>query len=148
MTYNDFLWAKDKICFMSGWKIDSPKYQVRTIVFWSFLGINSCVLSICAQITEALFTEIWESLAHIADIDKDGQISKAEWLAMWSVYKKEIMAQEKKDHDFLAHYYKQSKEKHEKKDKEAEDLANGRLEMEMAASNQESMDWPVELVRN
>ena len=29
LTYNDFLWAKDKICYMSGWKIDSPKYQVR-----------------------------------------------------------------------------------------------------------------------
>ena len=28
LTYNDFLWAKDKICGMSGWKIDSYKYKV------------------------------------------------------------------------------------------------------------------------
>ena len=43
---------------MSGWKIDSPKYKI----------------------TEALFKEIWESLEHIADIDKDGKITKAEWV--------------------------------------------------------------------
>ena len=75
---------------------------------------------------------------------------------MWSVYKREIVAQEKKDKDFMKHYYKQSKDKHEKKDDKEKDggeaqggdLTNGHLEMEMAASsNQESMDWPVELVR-
>jgi hypothetical protein len=48
LTYKDFLWAKDKICYMSGWKIDSPKYKV----------------------TEMLFHEIWESLETIADLDK------------------------------------------------------------------------------
>ena len=58
LTYNDFLWAKDKICYMSGWKIDNPKYKI----------------------TEALFKEIWESLEQIADIDKDGKITKTEWV--------------------------------------------------------------------
>ena len=58
LTYNDFLWAKDKICYMSGWKIDSPKYKI----------------------TEALFKEIWESLGHIADVDNDGKITKSEWV--------------------------------------------------------------------
>ena len=58
LTYKDFLWAKDKICFMSGWKIDSPKYKI----------------------TEALFNEIWESLEFLADVDKDGKITKTEWV--------------------------------------------------------------------
>ena len=58
LTYKDFLWAKDKICYMSGWKIDSPKYKI----------------------TEALFHEIWESLEIIADVDKDGKITKTEWV--------------------------------------------------------------------
>ena len=58
LTYKDFLWAKDKICYMSGWKIDSPKYKI----------------------TEALFHEIWESLEIIADVDKDGKITKKEWV--------------------------------------------------------------------
>ena len=31
------------------------------------------------KITEALFKEIWESLTHIADVDKDGKITKKEW---------------------------------------------------------------------
>lgn len=66
LTYKDFLWAKDKICYMSGWKIDSPKYKI----------------------TEALFHEIWESLEIIADVDKDGKITKTEWLMMWKTYKK------------------------------------------------------------
>ena len=43
---------------MSGWKIDSPKYKI----------------------TEALFHEIWESLEIIADVDKDGKITKKEWV--------------------------------------------------------------------
>ena len=59
LTYNDFLWAKDKICYMSGWKIDNPKYKI----------------------TEALFKEIWESLEQIADIDRDGKITKTEWVS-------------------------------------------------------------------
>ena len=58
LTYKDFLWAKDKICYMSGWKIDSPKYKI----------------------TEALFHQIWESLEIIADVDKDGKITKTEWV--------------------------------------------------------------------
>ena len=37
--FQDFQWAKDKICCMSGWKIDSEKYRK----------------------TEKLFTEIWVS---------------------------------------------------------------------------------------
>ena len=44
---------------MSGWKIDSPKYKI----------------------TEALFHEIWESLEIIADVDKDGKITKTEWVS-------------------------------------------------------------------
>ena len=47
LTYNDFLWAKDKICYMSGWKIDNPKYKI----------------------TEALFKEIWDSLEEIAEAE-------------------------------------------------------------------------------
>jgi hypothetical protein len=39
-TVQDFQWAKDKICCMSGWKIDSEKYRK----------------------TEKLFTEIWVRL--------------------------------------------------------------------------------------
>ena len=63
LTYKDFLWAKDKICYMSGWKIDSPKYKI----------------------TEALFHEIWESLEIIADLDKDGKITKTEWVSCFSI---------------------------------------------------------------
>ena len=44
---------------MSGWKIDSYKYKI----------------------TETLFKEIWESLAHIADINNDGRITQAEWVS-------------------------------------------------------------------
>ena len=51
---------------MSGWKIDSPKYKI----------------------TEALFNEIWESLEVLADIDKDGKITKTEWVS-----KKKILLQ-------------------------------------------------------
>ena len=43
---------------MSGWKIDSPKYKI----------------------TEALFNEIWDSLELLADVDKDGKITKTEWV--------------------------------------------------------------------
>lgn len=83
LTYKDFLWAKDKICYMSGWKIDSPKYKI----------------------TEALFNEIWESLEILADVDKDGKITKTEWLKMWTSYKKEIMDKEKEGKEFLKLYY-------------------------------------------
>lgn len=68
LTYNDFLWAKDKICCMSGWKIDSPKYKI----------------------TEALFKEIWASLEDAADIDKDGKITKNEWVRDSGNYNKRI----------------------------------------------------------
>ena len=54
------LWAKDKICFMSGWKIGTDKYKE----------------------TEALFKSIWASLEALADINKDGKITKAEWVCM------------------------------------------------------------------
>ena len=60
---------------MSGWKIDSPKYKI----------------------TEALFNEIWESLEVLADIDKDGKITKTEWVSKkkntttgWFNWKKKI----------------------------------------------------------
>ena len=49
---------------MSGWKIDSPKYKI----------------------TEALFNEIWESLELLADIDKDGKITKTEWVSTKKYY--------------------------------------------------------------
>ncbi|TRY68920.1 hypothetical protein TCAL_05220 [Tigriopus californicus] len=89
LTYNDFLWAKDKICYMSGWKIDSPKYKI----------------------TEALFHEIWDSLVQIADMDKDGKITKKEWLAMWTVYKREISMGEEKQKDFLKTVYDHQKKR-------------------------------------
>jgi len=92
LTYNDFLWAKDKLCYMSGWKIDSPKYRI----------------------TEALFTEIWRSLERIADVDQDGKITKTEWLAMWTEYKKEIVCNVKENKNFLRGYYRASRRAHEK----------------------------------
>ena len=58
LSFNDLLWAKDKICFMSGWKIGTDKYKE----------------------TEALFKSIWASLEALADINKDGKITKAEWV--------------------------------------------------------------------
>ena len=58
LSFNDLLWAKDKICFMSGWKIGSDKYKE----------------------TETLFKSIWATLELLADIDKDGKITKAEWV--------------------------------------------------------------------
>merc|ERR1712032_933283 len=47
LTYKDFLWAKDRICQMSGWKVNSEKYQR----------------------TERLFSSIWTSLVETADTD-------------------------------------------------------------------------------
>ena len=43
---------------MSGWKIGSDKYKE----------------------TETLFKSIWATLELLADIDKDGKITKAEWV--------------------------------------------------------------------
>ena len=54
LSFNDLLWAKDKICFMSGWKIGSDKYKE----------------------TETLFKSIWATLELLADIDKDGSTTK------------------------------------------------------------------------
>ena len=68
LTYNDFLWAKDKICGMSGWKIDSYKYKI----------------------TEALFKEIWDSLEHIADVNNDGRITQAEWVRDLADYRNQL----------------------------------------------------------
>ena len=45
---------------MSGWKIGTDKYKE----------------------TEALFKSIWASLEALADINKDGKITKAEWVCM------------------------------------------------------------------
>ena len=50
----DFQWAKDRICQMSGWQINSEKYKV----------------------TEKLFTNIWTSLVEVADTDNDGRITR------------------------------------------------------------------------
>eukprot|EP00095_Tigriopus_kingsejongensis_P000767 maker-scaffold67_size430214-snap-gene-0.12 protein:Tk00767 transcript:maker-scaffold67_size430214-snap-gene-0.12-mRNA-1 annotation:"GF14448" len=132
LTYNDFLWAKDKICYMSGWKIDSPKYKI----------------------TEALFHEIWESLSHIADVDRDGKITKTEWLAMWSVYKSEIAAGEKKEKDFLKKLYnsqekQQSQEAHPSvksmRAAEAKTLprSGSALALRRLASEEDEDDWPI-----
>jgi len=83
LSYKDFLWAKDRICQMSGWKIDSEKYKK----------------------TEVLFTNIWTSLVDVADTDHDGKITINEWLAMWESYKKELVEKEKETEDFLAKFY-------------------------------------------
>ncbi|XP_040577651.1 sarcoplasmic calcium-binding proteins I, III, and IV [Lepeophtheirus salmonis] len=75
ISYSDFLWAKEKICFMSGWSIGSRKYND----------------------TESLFQEIWSSLEEIADIDKDGEISQDEWLIMWETYMRDIALREEEE---------------------------------------------------
>ena len=58
LSFKDLLWAKDKICFMSGWKIGTDKYKE----------------------TEALFKSIWATLEVLADLDQDGKITKDEWV--------------------------------------------------------------------
>ena len=83
LTYKDFLWAKDRICQLSGWKVDCEKY-LRT---------------------EALFTHIWTSLVASADTDHDGRISTTEWLVLWESYKKELVSRERESEDFLAKFY-------------------------------------------
>ena len=50
----DFQWAKDRICQMSGWKMNCAKYKA----------------------TEKLFTDIWTSLVQVADTDHDGKITR------------------------------------------------------------------------
>ena len=52
----DFQWAKDRICQMSGWKVNCAKYKA----------------------TEKLFTDIWTSLVQVADTDHDGKITRLE----------------------------------------------------------------------
>ena len=52
--YQDFQWAKDRICQMSGWKMNCAKYKA----------------------TEKLFTDIWTSLVQVADTDHDGKITR------------------------------------------------------------------------
>jgi len=132
LTYKDFLWAKDKICYMSGWKIDSPKYKV----------------------TEMLFHEIWESLETIADLDKDGKITKKEWLMMWKTYKKEISEKEKEQKDFLRNYYRHSLRIHLGNSTDGEKKTNFSAEdesKETAAdfqyidNNDDDDDYPVQL---
>ena len=58
LSERDFMWLKDKICGMSGWKIDGPKYKE----------------------TEALFKSVWTTLSTLADIDHDGKITIKEWV--------------------------------------------------------------------
>ena len=53
----DFQWAKDRICQMSGWKVNCAKYKA----------------------TEKLFTDIWTSLVQVADTDHDGKITRLEY---------------------------------------------------------------------
>ena len=50
----DFQWAKDRICQMSGWKVDCAKYKS----------------------TEKLFSDIWTSVVQVADTDNDGRITR------------------------------------------------------------------------
>ena len=54
ICFQDFQWAKDRICQMSGWKMNCDKYKA----------------------TEKLFTAIWSSLVQIADTDHDGKITR------------------------------------------------------------------------
>jgi len=79
LSYKDFQWAKDKICLMSGWKIDSIKYKR----------------------TEKLFNHIWVSLLEVGDSDQDGKITITEWLALWTRYKKELCVKEKEGENYL-----------------------------------------------
>jgi len=83
LSYKDFQWAKDRICQMSGWKVDCAKYKS----------------------TEKLFTAIWTSLVQVADTDHDGKITSNEWLAMWEAYKKELIEREKEMENFLEKFY-------------------------------------------
>lgn len=83
LSYKDFLWAKDRICQMSGWKMNCEKYKK----------------------TEVLFTNIWTSLVDVADTDHDGKITIIEWLTMWECYKKELVEKEKETEDFLKKFY-------------------------------------------
>ena len=48
---------------MSGWKIDRSKYKE----------------------TEALFKSIWETLEVLGDINKDGKITRTEWVRCQNV---------------------------------------------------------------
>ena len=57
----------------------------------SYFNVNKGLFlirwTILCKVTEALFKEIWESLAHIADINNDGRITQAEWVRLrvqWS----------------------------------------------------------------
>lgn len=125
LTYKDFLWAKDKICYMSGWKIDSPKYKI----------------------TEALFHEIWESLEIIADVDKDGKITKTEWLMMWKTYKKEITEREKEEKDFLKKYYHHTHKEHNGSSNAVDD-AKENVEEEIDKSKENLYDEPADYQEN
>ena len=66
---------------------------------------------------------------------------------MWTVYKKEIIAQEKENGEFLKHYYSQNKAKQDGSlEGQAGKVSVGPLP---AASNDnedaESEDWPIQL---
>jgi len=87
LSYKDFLWAKDKICYMSGWKIDSEKYKKA----------------------EKLFKNIWRSLEDVADSNHDGKITKKEWLTMWEKYKMELMDQEMQMENFFQKFFTETK---------------------------------------
>ncbi|XP_034834414.1 sarcoplasmic calcium-binding proteins II, V, VI, and VII-like [Maniola hyperantus] len=63
---SDFDLATENISKMRGWSAGDAKYK----------EVQSTLL------------KIWEGLQSRADVDKDGQISEDEWIAMWEEYAK------------------------------------------------------------
>ncbi|CAH1790201.1 unnamed protein product [Owenia fusiformis] len=61
LEWKDLNLARENICKMNGWKIDSEKYKHA----------------------QELFTEIWRYLQDSADGDFDGKVTEDEWLLMW-----------------------------------------------------------------
>ena len=63
---------------------------------------------------------------------------------MWTVYKREIIAREKADKDFLKNYYKRNKALHE--EQHGGGAKDSDKEISNVAKQQDSLDdWPVEL---
>ena len=69
-------------------------------------------------------------------------------LAMWTVYKKEIMAGEKEKKDFLKEYYEHNKAAHDGSEEGGGGGPEaGKKTPSNGPSREESMDWPIELGR-
>ena len=100
LSYKDFLWAKDRICQISGWKVGSKKRFHGNL--WVLMWQVNCEKY---KRTEALFTKIWTSLVASADTDHDGKISSTEWLLLWESYKRELVERERSAENFLAQFY-------------------------------------------